>query len=252
MSTMGPLLQRSRVGVQSGGTRLVRNANQKGADWCIVPRRGHDDRVRTAGGEGSSSGETDLERSDQLRSGDHPGRAVQRDRGPHDQLPAVRAGDVGPDPVQAGQRADRQGGGVLRHREGRRPRRRRVRDHRAGRAGRHRARPVADDRHQLVRRARRHRPGPFPEDLLAGPGQGGVRQVLLAAAPGHGEVQPGRHRDVRDARQGVPDRGAGRRRDAGAEHAAVPRGHPRPRQGAQVAAGGHAPRAARRSRWRRA
>src|ERR1044072_2980356 len=50
MSTIGPLLQMSRLGVQLRGTQLVRSANHEEPDWCIGSERGHDDRVRTAVG----------------------------------------------------------------------------------------------------------------------------------------------------------------------------------------------------------
>ena len=68
-----------------------------------------------------------MDRVSELRSRQRAGRPLLGDRGPVDPLQPVPERDLRADPEQARRRADRRGGRLLRHRQGLRPRWRRVR-----------------------------------------------------------------------------------------------------------------------------
>ena len=91
-------------------------------------------------------------------------------------------------------------------------------------------------RHHRLRRPGRHRPDLLPHHLLPGTGGRSGREGLRAAPPGHARLEEDRHRDDRDAQQGVPGRHPSRRQRAQSRDDVLLRRDPLSRQGAAGAA----------------
>ena len=75
----------------------------------------------------------------------------------------------------------------------------------------------------------------FQKTYWLAPAETGLRRFLRAAGRRDGQDEPGRHRHVRHAWQGVPDRGARRRGRARAGHVVLRRRDPRPAPAGQPA-----------------
>ncbi len=173
-----------------------------------------------------------LERFDLLRSGERPGQGLQRHRGPRSEVPSGACQGQRPDPLQAGLRGVRRGGGLQRHRAGVRGRRRPQRGHHR-RGHRHPARGTQPrDRGGRVRPGRRHRPDHVRQELLPR-ARGKVDQIVCAACQDARRDRPRRDRPLRAAEQdaagGAAGEGFQQARRHGDHHPAVARRDPRSR-----------------------